>query len=605
MKKMGWMAVALAALLIALVVALPFVASTQLVRDRIALELSAWSGYRVEIGGDPEVDVWPFFRATLRDVRFSAWNDAKRAPVITVERIETDLSALAALGGDVVFSSALLDHATLHVTRAGDGSRSIPTPEGGRLIHSVAAARAAVAANPESPDASALPTDPLGRLIFTNSRIVEVADGAETEIVSAMEATVDWATLDRGARVTARGIWGGESVTVTLAAPRALVLLGGGTSPLTLSIESAPAKLSFEGRVRSGGQRYVEGSLSFAATSMRRAMAWTGQRGGGAVPTGSLTARGTLSGNPNRLKFENAEVAFDGNPGEGILELSIGGGTVPTISGTLAFEALDLASMMSAFNPSDGGDGRSIDTIFADHVGLDLRLSASRATAGGIALADTAATIQLREGLAAFDISDATAFGGTVQAGVRFDRASGGDQAEVRLNASDIDGVAFAAATGWTSMVPAARGKVSAMLKGPASKWADIPRGLAGPVTIAFDAGQIAGFDLADFMARTRNGGFVSLAEVAKGSQPMTSLTIAATLAGGVAKIDKAELAMPDRVLALSGLVPYLDGGLALTGHLFVPKSDAPSGWASELDFFVGGAWRQPYATAIIAGPPL
>ncbi len=605
MKKMGWVAVALAALLIAFVVALPFVASTQLVRDRIALELSAWSGYRVEIVGDPEIDVWPFIRATLHDVRFSAWNDAKRAPVITVERIETDLSALAALGGHVVFSSALLDHATLTVARASDGGLSVPVPEGGRLVHSVAAARAAVAASPESPDTGTLPADPFGRLTFTNSRVVEIVDGAETEIASAVEATLDWAALDRGARVAARGIWGGESVAATLSAPRALLLLGGGTSPLTLSIESAPVKLSFEGRVTSGGQRYVEGSLSFSATSMRRAMAWTGQRGGGAMPAGSLSARGTLSGNSNRLKFENAEVAFDGNPGEGVLELSLGGETVPTISGTLAFDALDLASMMGAFNPGNGGEGQPIDSIFADRLGLDLRLSASRATAGSLTLADTAATIQLREGLAAFDISDATAFGGTLQAGVRFDRASGGDQAELRLNATDIDGVAFAAATGWTSMVPAARGKVSAMLKGPASRWADIPRSLAGPVSVSFDAGQIAGFDLADFLARTRSGGFVSLAEVAKGSQPMASLTIAATLAGGVAKIDKAELAMPDRVLALSGLVPYLDGGLALTGHLFVPKSDAPSGWASELDFFVGGAWRQPYATAIIAGPPL
>ena len=33
--------------------ALPYFASTQIVRDRIAIEMSAWSGYRVELGDAP------------------------------------------------------------------------------------------------------------------------------------------------------------------------------------------------------------------------------------------------------------------------------------------------------------------------------------------------------------------------------------------------------------------------------------------------------------------------------------------------------------------------------------------------------------------------
>ena len=32
---------------------LPLIASTQIVRERVALEMSAWSGYRVELGSAP------------------------------------------------------------------------------------------------------------------------------------------------------------------------------------------------------------------------------------------------------------------------------------------------------------------------------------------------------------------------------------------------------------------------------------------------------------------------------------------------------------------------------------------------------------------------
>ena len=35
--------------------AVPYVASTRIVRDRIAFEIGAWSGYRVEIGAPPTI----------------------------------------------------------------------------------------------------------------------------------------------------------------------------------------------------------------------------------------------------------------------------------------------------------------------------------------------------------------------------------------------------------------------------------------------------------------------------------------------------------------------------------------------------------------------
>ena len=66
MVKKGIWALGAAVVAIALAVAFfPLIASTQIVRDRIALEMSAWSGYRVSLGAAPEIDVLPTFRATL------------------------------------------------------------------------------------------------------------------------------------------------------------------------------------------------------------------------------------------------------------------------------------------------------------------------------------------------------------------------------------------------------------------------------------------------------------------------------------------------------------------------------------------------------------
>ena len=104
-------------------------------------------------------------------------------------------------------------------------------------------------------------------------------------------------------------------------------------------------------------------------------------------------------------------------------------GKLPMVAGTLAFDTLDLRAFLSAFTPLEPSVGSGpgiIDADFASRLNLDLRLSAAQATVGAIALADVAATARVDEGMAAFDISDAAAFGGNIQAGLRFDRKARG-----------------------------------------------------------------------------------------------------------------------------------------------------------------------------------
>ncbi len=72
--------------------------------DRIAHEMSEWSGLDVAIAAAPEISVWPDLQANLTGVSLSRPGSAGKAPVITAERVEIELSALAAIGGGVDFS---------------------------------------------------------------------------------------------------------------------------------------------------------------------------------------------------------------------------------------------------------------------------------------------------------------------------------------------------------------------------------------------------------------------------------------------------------------------------------------------------------------------
>jgi len=316
-----------------------------------------------------------------------------------------------------------------------------------------------------------------------------------------------------------------------------------------------------------------------------------------------------------RAKFENTTVGLDNNPGMGALDLSFGE-ALPVISGTLAFDTLDLRSFLSAFTPivptGEAGPGE-IDTSFADKINLDLRLSAAHATAGPVQLADVAATAQVKNGLAVFDVSDASAFGGNIQSSLRFDRKPEGTQVELRLLASDVDTAAFAKAAGMKRLVPVGTGTVSVILKGPGKAWNSIFENADGSFSATFGPGSLTGLNLPAFLKRNQQGGFFALDDVSDGSLPIDGAEIKATISKGVARLDKAEANSAKYKIWLSGIASYAGRGLALSGGIVPtgqPAQQQANGQAAaqapqppnQSLFFVGGNWSAPFISPITPG---
>lgn len=617
MIRRGVWAVGVALLVLALAVAaLPLIASTRIVRDRIAWELSAWSGFRVTIDGSPRIEVWPKFQAILSDVTLSQWTETDAPPVIVADRVEVDLSAMAALQGDVAFSTARLVRPTIRVERTASGFYLPPLPSGGRIARSIDTARDVVGANPQKPDLGRLPSDPFGVVEFRDGRVITSAGGKDTEILSSLSGQVNWAAMNSDASLTATGIWRGESVQVDFSSARPLVLFAGGGAPVTLSFKAAPATFSFDGVASMSDNAYLDGQAKFAAPSLRRVLEWSqaGIAPGAAI--GSVSVSSKVTAAAGRAKFENTTVALDNNPGMGALDFSFAEAR-PVIAGTLAFDTLDLRSFLSAFTPiaptGQAGPGE-IDTSFADRINLDLRLSAAHATAGPVQLADVAATAQVKNGLAVFDISDASAFGGNVQSSLRFDRKPEGTQVEMRLLASDVDTGAFATAAGMTRLVPAGTGTVSVILKGPGKAWDSIFENADGSFSATFGPGSLNGLNLPAFLKHNEQGGFFALDDVADGSLPIEGAEIKASISKGVARLDKAEVNSQKYKIWLSGIASYTGRGLALSGGI-VPTGQPPAQpqtngqtanpapqAPNQSLFFVGGNWSAPFISPISRG---
>lgn len=607
-KRALWTFVTAMLLLAVLFAALPVVASSRIVRDRIAYELAAMTGYRVAIGSAPDIHFWPDLRAVIRDVTLSPWTDPDK-PVLKTERMELGLSAWAALGGRVAISSAELVRPTIVVEQMPSGFHAPVPPGGGRVWRAISAARSALAASPTSPDLSRAAGVEIGTIKLRDGRIVQRMDNGEIiDTVTSLNAELDLSVLNDAGSLSGRGSWHNEQVSFSLSSPNPLMLLAGGSGQLVADLDSPWAKGRFAGKASLASEGFFQGDGQFSTSSLRRLTMWWSGRNVPGVSLGPLELAGQINGGGERYRLENASLSIDGNAGGGGLELRLPPGKLPMLTGTLAFKALDLGTLLAAFSPTARTSYPSGSPEILDVMNIDLRLSAEQAKAAGVSLSDVAATARITDGMTALDMSDADAFGGTVQGSLRFDRRPEGPWGELTMVANDVDGGAFATAAGLTRLVPVGRGKISISLKGPGGDWnAVLARG-AGSFAASFGEGALSGFNLTRFLERSRKGGFFALDEVTDGTMTTLAVDLAATIANGVISIDKAEARSAGYRIALAGLTPYASRGLALTGRVEQLPPPAPATPSPETTgstppavtaFFVGGSWGSPFISLI------
>jgi AsmA protein len=80
----------------------------------------------------------------------------------------------------------------------------------------------------------------------------------------------------------------------------------------------------------------------------------------------------------------------------------------------------------------------------------------------------------------------------------------------------------------------------------------------------------------------------------------MEGLELKASISRGVVRLEKAEARTPQGKLWLTGIVPYMGRGLALSGGLLTPEQAAKlNGGTPPVTFFVGGSWAAPFISPV------
>ncbi|MBX3567849.1 MAG: AsmA family protein [Rhizobiaceae bacterium] len=588
----------LAVLVLAAIVALPYVASTRIVRDRIATEMGRWSGYRVTIDAPAKIHVWPGLSAVLDGVTFSDWNDGKA--VATVERIEIDLSALAALRGDAVFSSARLVRPSWRLEANAPGGFLPQFAGKGRILSAIDRTRAMIDAHKTERPALAA-DEPFGTVTFTDGRIVRPGTEDLPPIVEDIDGTINWPKLNQSGSIVATAMWNGEAVAVDLRSEAPLLLLAGGDAPLRVTLRAKPAEVEFNGSARIVGNAMLDGAIRVDAPSFDRLAVWAGADVPGWERLTSVSLSGTIVGAADHMKLDQATIKLDGSTGTGAIEIDATPERL-AVSGSLAFDTMSLDTILEAFLPLTTAerDARpATGTTTLPPLQADLRLSASTATAAGFDLAEVATAIQIKETFAAFDLLDASVLGGSAEVGLRVDRGKDGVTTALRVAATDIDGAALIKTTGATVLAPTGRGTFSLDLKGSGHGVIDALAEGDGAAKASFGPGALSRFDLPAFLDRCKSGGFFPLAETSAGSLDVDGVEVSATISDGLAHLYHAEAKFAGGTLWAAGVLSYADGGLALSGGLAEPGETSGDPATEETSFFVGGSLSAPFISPI------
>ncbi|MGH6861132.1 MAG: AsmA family protein [Phyllobacterium sp.] len=603
-----------------ILVALPSLVSTDLIRARLVQEISNWTGYSVEAKQTPHISFFPVFTASLGDVTIrNPWQN-EGAPFMKAERIEVDLSLLSALMGNIEFTETkiirpqfVLDEPIKSLSQIGEALEK----SDGRIGDVMREARAAVDADPAKPDMSAVSSQPFGRVRLEDAMVIfkRPINGAEEQI-SSISGVFDWPQTSGVASFQGNAIWHGEETEIDSSATKALLLLAGGTSPLQVNLSSTPLTLSFNGSANIARDQFFEGTLSLTSPSLRRTLEWSKMATIPGAPIGSFTLDASVSGSATRMKLESLTATLNDNPAKGVIEIVLNSG-IPSLTGTLAFEALDLHSVFSGLMPLPEGASDSnavIDTAFLKQFNLDLRVSTQKATAGNINLANVAATAQIRNGRAMFDIGDATAFDGSVAASLQLaDEGDGVATGELRMNGTDVNSAAITSLLGLGNRFELGKGMISLVLKGPVSRWSSALSNAKGTLAMRFGSGRIRSIDLDRLLSKAKTDRFYSLNEKTEAWLAFDRFEIKANIMDGVAALDMAQIQNKLGTLSFAGIVTLMSKSLALTGDFAAPVElpPAPEGTPADAPkpepkfthsrFFIGGSWDNPFISPIIS----
>ncbi|EJF84142.1 hypothetical protein MCU_00810 [Bartonella elizabethae Re6043vi] len=538
------------------VLVLPYLISTDLIRVRLAQELSAWTGYNVQLRDPPRLNLFPYPKAWLSGVTLSSKMDDV-APLMEAESIEVDLSVVDLLWGRVSFSETRIMRPQFvmekPVKTMADFFDRFSRSQG-TLGLAIRKAREILKHNPDHPEIEHLLKQPFGRVVIENGSLVyhDSLSGI-AEKITGLNATLDWPESTEEVRLRADARWRGEFTKLSIDASQALLLLAGGKSQIKASLNSVRGGITFIGQARLSEYYIFDGKVSMRSPGWNQTLSWIGENQfWGYRLKAPIVWESHFLARPMHIQMNNVAFTVGKANARGALELDFQD-YVPNIMGSLAFDNLDLNLLSSLFFGVKK-ENSFFDMALFDHVGVDIRLSAPQAKIENISLTNLAAAIQIKKGHGIFDLGHANIWGGSVQSTIEVMLTGQKIRIGGNISGASIDTQEALEALGFIPFVQS-KANFTATIQTLAGSWMEVFTKMQGGLTLKMSSGRLLGYDLNELQTQLSSKQQFLLTNDDSLSTTFDHWDIQTSLSAAVVKITESLMCTADLSLSIKGTV--------------------------------------------------
>lgn len=572
--------VAMAVLALALRLAAPLLISSERLEREIKSKLSNWTDSEVNFAGTPRFSFWPQPQISLNDFKVRRVSSAGDGDAtLTADRVSFDFSLIGSIIGFPDLGDIELVRPVLDLRRNDEGALNRGSTE-------------VVSALAENDDDVA---SSLGVVTIQDGTVaVDDLRRGEHYQITDINGQIAWPELSSSLDISLEGVINGGMASWEFSTDEPSALLNGENVAVHTSFSSDPLTVEFDGSANLSANAYANGKIKLETPSVAHLLSWRGADYDPAEELGNVLMEASVTATGHSARFDNVNLSVQEAQARGSLELSLPPKGTPKIDGTLAFDRIDLASMIDAYTPLPGGDDDTLTSAAAiDQLDLDLRLSSAEAALEPLLVTDFAASIRANDGVVTLDIVDGGLLGGHMGGRLSVSESGRDGGGSLDLSLRDMELGALLEVFGQTAPLHFGRGSAEIGLSTDKPlrrlSWAD----LAGSFSFHLEQGTIESFDLPAFEELVRGKTKFSTKQVENGSFEFSSADIQGRLYHGLTHLTRATFEGADRTLSLWGTIPYRSS-IALAGTLAAHGEPDAADVKQTLNFIAGGSWPSP-----------
>lgn len=479
-----------------LVAAIPFLVSSETVRNGITFRIEELTGRKVTFQGDPSLSFSPFLGFEISDLELvDPSRNEGDTPLLKVEKVKAQLNLLPALIGKIEITDYHFLRPRFLLKTYSDGIENWSFTDGGfrKTIQAATNNRANQVTN-------TLDEISVGDLVIKNGILVyedEIAGTSET--ITSINGKFSWPDTNSEIDISGNGIWRGEGVTINSIIENPVEILSGGESPVFVELNSQPLTFNFNGQANMLANLFVKGAFTAQTPSINRLAEIMETDIGGFTNFGQWSATGEIEATADNASLSEATFTIGNSKATGVIKISKNEVGQSKLDGTLAFETIDLASYLIS---TELANAKRTQPNLIDDLNVDLRISSQSINLGMIALDRVAAAIIIDNEGWTFDIGDASAFNGKLTAKLGERLKGDKQQAFLDISASQMDAGSI------TNLIDkkliGINGKTSFVASIRTNNLKDglLNSGLNGSFTGNFNSGEIIGVDLPSLLKK-------------------------------------------------------------------------------------------------------